>query len=284
MDQITFQHDTVLSDVHMHRPNTRHLMTRLSAVGQPVFMSRFRILAEGRDEGGCEDKLRRPRSDDDDDDEEEGYGDEEPLLDEDGDLDVQDQCVCVIYFSFSDVGEDLLRLCNRNVCLNKHILEPAGGKVKVKRLDWLQHSLCTDADGEFSWTEEEVADLYDNASFILAADVCYDDDLTDGLFRTLYRLCSSFRHAAAIFISLEKRMNFSLRHMDVCCEAYNHFMHCLSQLQDLQDGRWRFMVELVPLNFPQFLLYERIEQLVREVLLKRFNSVSVPDKAGDGDL
>ncbi|XP_015259115.1 PREDICTED: methyltransferase-like protein 22 [Cyprinodon variegatus] len=391
MDQITFQHDTVLSDVHMHRPNTRHLMTRLSAVGQPVFMSRFRILAEGRDEGGCEDKLRRPRSDDDDDDEEEGYGDEEPLLDEDGDLDVahrprkdsvddggrdlvcpvilqqsdpeqhdeddeddgddedahfskdiiriehtmatpledvgkqtlwvvsllsasttfyrsytfdqccrwaatgpcdvwercisipsrhqsedrfshftitlrtswyrQDQCVCVIYFSFSDVGEDLLRLCNRNVCLNKHILEPAGGKVKVKRLDWLQHSLCTDADGEFSWTEEEVADLYDNASFILAADVCYDDDLTDGLFRTLYRLCSSFRHAAAIFISLEKRMNFSLRHMDVCCEAYNHFMHCLSQLQDLQDGRWRFMVELVPLNFPQFLLYERIEQL-----------------------
>ncbi|XP_038154322.1 methyltransferase-like protein 22 [Cyprinodon tularosa] len=359
MDQITFQHDTVLSDVHMHRPNTRHLMTRLSAVGQPVFMSRFRILAEVRDEGGCEDKLRSPRSDDDDDDDEEGYGDEEPLLDEDGDLDVAHRprkdsvddggrdLVCPIILQQSDpeqhdgddeddedahfskdiiriehtmatplqdvgkqvwrgallladfilsepdlfrgatvlelgagtgltsivtatmaktvyctdVGEDLLRLCNRNVCLNKHILEPAGGKVKVKRLDWLQHSLCTDADGEFSWTEEEVADLYDNASFILAADVCYDDDLTDGLFRTLYRLCSSFRHAAAIFISLEKRMNFSLRHMDVCCEAYNHFMHCLSQLQDLQDGRWRFMVELVPLNFPQFLLYERIEQL-----------------------
>uniref|UniRef100_A0A3Q2CFB7 Methyltransferase 22, Kin17 lysine n=1 Tax=Cyprinodon variegatus TaxID=28743 RepID=A0A3Q2CFB7_CYPVA len=244
MDQITFQHDTVLSDVHMHRPNTRHLMTRLSAVGQPGV--------------SAPPPIRRS----------------ETLLPDAAAMlashDVrQDQCVCVIYFSFSDVGEDLLRLCNRNVCLNKHILEPADVVLWSTIISsGFLPLCCLDADGEFSWTEEEVADLYDNASFILAADVCYDDDLTDGLFRTLYRLCSSFRHAAAIFISLEKRMNFSLRHMDVCCEAYNHFMHCLSQLQDLQDGRWRFMVELVPLNFPQFLLYERIEQLVREVLLK----------------
>ncbi|KAK5610067.1 hypothetical protein CRENBAI_012808, partial [Crenichthys baileyi] len=161
----------------------------------------------------------------------------------------------------TDVGDDLLRLCSRNVVLNKHIMESAGGEVKVKQLNWLQHSLCTDADMEFSWTEEEVADLYDNTSFIIAADVCYDDDLTDSLFRTLYRLCSSFNHTCTVFISLEKRMNFSLRHMDVCCEAYSHFKHCLSQLQDLEDGRCRFTVEHVPLNFSQFLLYERIELL-----------------------
>ncbi len=35
MDQITFHHDTVLSDVHMLLPNARHLMTRLNYVGQP---------------------------------------------------------------------------------------------------------------------------------------------------------------------------------------------------------------------------------------------------------
>uniref|UniRef100_A0A3Q2CF79 Methyltransferase 22, Kin17 lysine n=1 Tax=Cyprinodon variegatus TaxID=28743 RepID=A0A3Q2CF79_CYPVA len=277
MDQITFQHDTVLSDVHMHRPNTRHLMTRLSAVGQPGVSAPPPIR---RSETLLPDAAAMLASHDVRQHHFFSFPEHTmatPLEDVGKQVSpcFPDQCVCVIYFSFSDVGEDLLRLCNRNVCLNKHILEPAG-KITV--------CLHSYADGEFSWTEEEVADLYDNASFILAADVCYDDDLTDGLFRTLYRLCSSFRHAAAIFISLEKRMNFSLRHMDVCCEAYNHFMHCLSQLQDLQDGRWRFMVELVPLNFPQFLLYERIEQLVREVLLKRFNSVSVPDKAGDGDL
>uniref|UniRef100_A0A146ZMI7 Methyltransferase 22, Kin17 lysine n=1 Tax=Fundulus heteroclitus TaxID=8078 RepID=A0A146ZMI7_FUNHE len=372
MDQITFKHDTVLSDVHMHLPNTHHLMTRLTSVGQPVFMSRFRILAESHDDSdsgkGLTNKKKHtsPRTDgvaSHEQDEEEGsQGAVEPFLDEDGDLDVTHRprnnsvddgdrdLVCPIILQQSvpdleqeeenddsdqeeghcskdiikiehtmatpledvgkqvwrgallladfilskpdmfrgatvlelgagtgltsivmattaktvyctDVGEDLLRLCSRNVSLNKHITDPAGGEVKVKQLCWLQHSLCTDADMEFSWTEEEVADLYDNTDFIIAADVCYDDDLTDSLFRTLYRLCSSFNRTCRVFISLEKRMNFSLRHMDVCCEAYNHFMHCLTQLQDLEDGQWRFTVEHVPLNFPQFLLYERIEQL-----------------------
>ncbi|XP_061066390.1 uncharacterized protein LOC133104537 [Eubalaena glacialis] len=36
MDEITFKSDTVLSDVHLHTPNQRHLMVRLSGVGQPV--------------------------------------------------------------------------------------------------------------------------------------------------------------------------------------------------------------------------------------------------------
>ncbi|XP_013875749.1 methyltransferase-like protein 22 [Austrofundulus limnaeus] len=136
----------------------------------------------------------------------------------------------------------------------------SGGEVKVKQLDWLQHSLCKDADVEFSWTEEEMADLY-NTSFIIAADVCYDDELTDGFFRTLYCLCSCFPHSCAVFISIEKRFNFTLRHMDISCDAYNHFKHCLSQLQDMQDGCCRFKVERVSLNFSQFLLYERVEQL-----------------------
>lgn len=35
MDEITFKSDTVLSDVHLHTPNQRHLMVRLSGVGQP---------------------------------------------------------------------------------------------------------------------------------------------------------------------------------------------------------------------------------------------------------
>ncbi|KAM4718016.1 methyltransferase-like protein 22 isoform 1-T3 [Anableps anableps] len=370
MDQITFKHDTVLSDVHMHRSNAHHLMTRLTSVGQPVFRSRFRILAESHDDSDSgkgltnEEKDKHLRKDgvtSPEQDEEEGnQGNMEPFLDEDGDLDVTHRprknsadeggrdLVCPIILQQSvpdleqdeehvdddeercskdiiriehtmatpledvgkqvwrgallladfilskpdtfrgatvlelgagtgltsivmattaktvfctDVGEDLLRLCHRNVFLNKHIIEPAGGEVKVKQLNWHQHSLCTDADLEFSWTEEEVADLYDNTSFIIAADVCYDDDLTDSLFRTLYRLCSSFNQSCTVFMSLEKRMNFSLRHMDVCCEAYNHFKHCLSQLQDMKDSRCRFKVENVPLNFSQFLLYERIEQL-----------------------
>lgn len=161
----------------------------------------------------------------------------------------------------TDVGEDLLNMCRRNVTLNKHLIESAGGEVRVRQLDWLQQDICTDADVEFSWTEEEVADLYDHTSAIIAADVCYDDDLTDAFFRTLYHLCSSFNHSCKIYISIEKRMNFTLRQMDVCCEAYEHFRHCVLQLQDLDHAPCIFRVEQISPNFSQSLMYDRVEQL-----------------------
>lgn len=375
MDRITFHHDTVLSDIHMLLPNTRHLMTRLNGVGQPVFISKYKIMSDGerhdKNDRGKDLKEAEENNDTREDGEKDTkvtqrkHGDEgsegnmEPFLDEDGDFDITRRprknpqedsgrdLVCPIILkqstpvleedeentedevqSFSniiriehtmatpledvgkqvwrgaffladfilskplmfrgatvlelgagtgltsiimaakaktvyctDVGEDLLNMCKKNVSLNRHMMEPAGGDVRVRQLDWLQHDLYTDADVEFGWTEEEVADLYNNTTIIIAADVCYDDDLTDGLFRTLCRLCSNFLHICTIFISIEKRMNFTLRHMDVSCDAYKHFRHCLSQLQDLEDGRCSFRVEQLPSNFAQFLLYERIEQL-----------------------
>uniref|UniRef100_A0A3Q1H6A9 Methyltransferase 22, Kin17 lysine n=1 Tax=Acanthochromis polyacanthus TaxID=80966 RepID=A0A3Q1H6A9_9TELE len=378
MDQITFHYDTVLSEVHMLLPSAQHLMTCLNGVGQPVFMSKFKILGEKhnhdqgkgmvkeekyKDPGGSSGNSKRGTHE-----ENANEGGEEnvvPFLDEDGDFDIMHRprknfleatdrsLVCPVILKQSspvleqeeentdneeghcfenviriehtmatpledvgkqvwrgaffladfilsepamfrgatvlelgagtgltsiimatiaktvyctDVGEDLLSMCKRNVTSNKRKMEPAGGEVKVRKLDWLQHGLCTDADMEFSWTEEEVADLHNNTSFIIAADICYDDDLTDGLFRTLYQLCSNFNHTCTIFLSIEKRMNFTLRHMDISCEAYHHFRHCLSQLKDLVDGYCCFKVEQLPSNFAQFLLYERIEQLVRETL------------------
>lgn len=44
MDEITFRSDTVLSDVHLYTPNQRRLMVRLNGMGQPVFLSQFKLL------------------------------------------------------------------------------------------------------------------------------------------------------------------------------------------------------------------------------------------------
>lgn len=153
----------------------------------------------------------------------------------------------------TDVGADLLRMCSRNVTENKHL---TSGEVRVRHLDWLQTELRT--DGEFSWTQEEVEDLYANTTVIMAADVCYDDGLTEALFRTVSRLCSGFGHLCYIFVSIEKRMNFSLHHLDVACEAYDHFRSCVSQLQAEQGG---FSVQRLRTDFPQALPYERVPQL-----------------------
>ncbi|XP_024117256.1 methyltransferase-like protein 22 isoform X3 [Oryzias melastigma] len=303
MDQITFQFDMVLSDVHMHLPNAGSLMTRVDTVGQPVFMSRFQILLEDHDTNDprktLEGEENHPQKDSKPTNRhDEKENDKEPKLDEDGDLDLterpckdpKEDCgrdlVCPVILKQSipnlqqeqqnldeeegcvfknvlkiDVGEDVLSLCKRNVSLNKLFMETSGGEVRVRQLNWLQHDFCTDPEVEFSWTEEEVADLYDNTSFIIAADVCYDSHLTEGLFRTLNHLCNHFSRPCTIFISIEKRLNFSLRHMDVCCEAYTHFLCCLQRLQQMEDHRCCFTFQQLTSNFAQVLLYERVEQL-----------------------
>lgn len=335
MDQITFQSDTVLSDVHILLPNVRHLMVRLNSVGQPVFVSKFRILQNGEqdevqesekssllDDDGDLDVVRKPKNStcdrkkvhpiilsqgertisEDEADEEDCAKDiikiEHTMatpLDDVGkqiwrgafllsdfilshpdafreatvlELGAGTGLTSIIMASIAktvyctDVGEDLLSMCQRNVSLNSHYIQPAAKHgVKVRQLDWAADDFLTDTGSEFNWSEEEVADLHDNTTIMMAADVCYDDDLTDALFRTLYRITSNLRKPSIVYFSVEKRLNFTIRLMDTTCEAYDHFRHCLKQLGEMSDGKMRFTVSPIPCSFPQFLQYERVDQL-----------------------
>lgn len=161
----------------------------------------------------------------------------------------------------TDVGADLLAMCQRNVALNSHLTASGGGVVKVRELDWLKDDLCTDPEVLFSWSEEDISDLYSHTTVLLAAEVFYDDDLTDALFKTLCRLAHKLKNACTAILSVEKRLNFTLSHLDVTCEAYDHFRSSLQQLEELEDGQLRFAVEPVEASFPQRLAYERIRQL-----------------------
>ncbi|NXX44180.1 MET22 protein, partial [Tricholaema leucomelas] len=397
MDIPTFRSDTVLSDVHLHRPNKRHLMVRLNAVGQPVFLSYFKLLWNTEDltsekhvreataEKECQYRSGEELCNEDRNnlEERELNSKVEALLDDDGDLEVvrrprsasdveaedllrdrvcpvilmkgeedtlEDKeqkcprsdvvkiehtmatpledvgkqvcilpcCSCIVLphsFSFNcfsspqvwraaflladyivfkrdtfrccsvlelgggtgitsiimgtvakrvyctDVGEDLLAMCEQNVALNKHLMELGRGEVKVKELDWLKDEFCTDPEAPYSWSEEEIADLHEHCTVIMAADVFYDDDLTDALFRTLHRITHNLRNSCTVYLALEKRLNFTLRHMDVTCEAYSHFRNTLNDLESLQDRGIKYTAEPIKLDFCQALVYERIEQL-----------------------
>ncbi|XP_045676910.1 methyltransferase-like protein 22 isoform X3 [Phyllostomus hastatus] len=161
----------------------------------------------------------------------------------------------------TDVGADLLAMCQRNVAFNSHLAASGGNVVKVRELDWLKDNLCTDPEVPFSWSEEDISDLYNHTTIMLAAEVFYDDDLTDALFETLVRLAHKVKNACTAILSVEKRLNFTLSHLDVTCEAYDHFYSSLHQLEKHRDGRLRFTVEPVEASFPQYLVYERIRQL-----------------------
>ncbi|NXD16608.1 MET22 protein, partial [Nothocercus nigrocapillus] len=372
MDNLTFKSDTVLSDVHLHCPNKRHLMVRLNAAGQPVFLSHFKLLWKAynwvseqnakeattekeqqyKSRGEfCDKDRNNPKNE-----RELNIKGLEALLDDDGDLEVvrrpQDasdleeedllrdrvcpvilirgedhafedeehpcsdvikiehtmatpledvgkqvwrgaflladyilskwdmfRCCTVLELGggtgitsivmgtvakrvyCTDVGEDLLAMCERNVALNKHLTEQGSNEIKVKELDWMQDDFCTDPQAPYRWSEAEIADLHDHCTVMMAADVFYDDDLTDALFRTLYRITHNLKNSCTVYLSIEKRLNFTLRHMDVTCEAYNHFRNTLNDLENLQDGKMKYTVEPIKLDFCQFLIYERTEQL-----------------------
>ncbi|OBS72072.1 hypothetical protein A6R68_13352 [Neotoma lepida] len=341
-----------MADVHLYTPNQRHLMVRLNGMGQPVFLSQFKLLwsrdswtdsgAEDNgprdvstqemplagsgsghshedlslqagdyitiqerlnvplDEDGDLDVVRRPRAASDSNPAEPARDKVHPMIlaQEEDDLmgdQAQESCPHSIikiehtmatpledvgkqvwrgalfladYILFrrdlfegrtvlelgagtglasivaatmahtvycTDVGTDLLAMCQRNVALNSHLAATRDGVIKVKELDWLKDDLCT---------------------------VFYDDDLTDALFNTLSRLVHRLKNACTAILSVEKRFNFTLRHLDVTCEAYDHFRASLDSLEKLADGRLRFTVEPVEASFPQLLIYERIQQLV----------------------
>ncbi|XP_076997989.1 methyltransferase-like protein 22 isoform X2 [Tamandua tetradactyla] len=322
MDEVTFKSDTVLSDVHLYTPNQRHLMVRLNGMGQPVFLSQFKLLwhrdswtdsgvtcgdhgdahaektplagagttgsppgsslrskdfsppawarstgQEGvgarLDEDGDLDVVRRPRADSDPDPSGPLRDKVHPtiLTQEEDVMEDAAQESSLHRVIKIDVGADLLAMCQRNVALNSHLTATGGGVVKVKELDWLKDNLCTDPEVPFSWSEEEVSDLYNHTTILLAAEVFYDEDLTDALFRTLSRLAHKLKRACTVILSVEKRLNFTLRHLDVTCDAYDHFRSCLHQLEKPLSGRTRFVVEPVEASFPQRLVYERIRQL-----------------------
>uniref|UniRef100_A0A4X2KL87 Methyltransferase-like protein 22 n=1 Tax=Vombatus ursinus TaxID=29139 RepID=A0A4X2KL87_VOMUR len=389
MEEITFKSDTVLSDVHLNIPNKRHLMVRLNAVGQPVFLSQFKLLwnkdswKDTQVKGKKQKDIQIENTVHDDRSVQESCGKNsngidfpnrnetqthphmriEALLDNDGDLEVarrprvfseatqkepsrnkidpkiltqgaenfseEDQenvhhsmvkiehtmatpledvgkqvwrgaflladyilFQCDLFKSCTvlelgagtgiasiitamvaktvyctDVGEDLLAMCERNVALNRNLTATGGGAIKVKELNWLKDDLCTDRQVPFSWSKEEISDLYAHTTIIMAADVFYDDDLTDALFKTLYRITHNLKNACTIYLSIEKRLNFTLRHLDITCEAYNHFRFSLNDLEKLRDGKMKFIVEPIEATFPQFLVYERIEQLVSAIHL-----------------
>ncbi|XP_077880738.1 methyltransferase-like protein 22 isoform X2 [Ictidomys tridecemlineatus] len=360
MDEVTFRSDTVLSDVHLYTPNQRHLMVRLNGVGQPVFLSQFKLLwsqdswtdsgAEGGhlrdahswefppagsgspgsipgsghsregsplqagadtfgqegagaqlDEDGDLDVVRRPRAASDPDLEGSPRDKVHPMIltQEEDDItgdEAPESPHSVIRIEHTmatpleDVGKQVWRgallladyiLFRRDLFQGRTVLELGagtglasivaatvartvyctGGVVKVKELDWLKDDFCTDPEAPFSWSEGDIADLYDHTTVLFAAEVFYDDDLTDALFATLSRLAHRLKNACTAILSVEKRLNFTLRHLDVTCEAYDHFRSSLHALEKLAHGKLRFVVEPVEASFPQLLVYERIRQL-----------------------
>ncbi|KAF9338600.1 hypothetical protein BGZ91_008420 [Linnemannia elongata] len=133
----------------------------------------------------------------------------------------------------TDYDNDILQNCMANIDLNC----AADKKVMTRRLNWLMDDPLEPVENDshtpdpFGWSSQERQGWKDNGAFILAADVVYDDSLTDALVDCLEKLLSEPlpvthpRHyiGRVAYMTMEKRYNFSLDELAVVAQAYEYF-------------------------------------------------------------
>ncbi|XP_071813254.1 methyltransferase-like protein 22 isoform X1 [Apostichopus japonicus] len=162
----------------------------------------------------------------------------------------------------TDTGIDVLIQCQKNISSNTHLTSRDGkmtpeaeSKVLVRELDWTHDSLNEDTQNAFHWRQND-KELMQQVKFIVAADVIYDDNLTDAFFRILQKLMKE-NHIQRAFIALEKRINFSLDDLDVSSPAHDHFLQWVEVLKKTEGFDCRQMKT----SFPKRFNYTRTKQL-----------------------
>ncbi|XP_059623003.1 methyltransferase-like protein 22 [Phlebotomus argentipes] len=145
----------------------------------------------------------------------------------------------------TDISEGgILSVISRNVQRNVR------KNIQVLELDFLQPEV---------WKETLKSDQDAGIDYVLAADVIYDDDITDAFIATLDHLLSHSNYPMKVLIALEKRYVFTVTDLDTTAPCFEHF---LKHFEELRYSRgWR--MEYIPMRtIPQYFTYERVPQLI----------------------
>ncbi|XP_026397891.1 methyltransferase-like protein 22 isoform X2 [Papaver somniferum] len=171
-----------------------------------------------------------------------------------------DGVVAVELGAGTDHGEEVLKNCALNVHRNLEAFKDHATSVFVREVDCFNSwppevEQCHSSDERFSWTPSEVEEA-EGASLLLAADVIYNDDLTDALFGTLQKLMSR-GSTKVLYLALEKRYNFSLNDLDVVANGYSRFKSYLkddTECSSLENSKSLcFVGKLIDLtDIPQY--------------------------------
>ncbi|VEN62245.1 unnamed protein product [Callosobruchus maculatus] len=141
---------------------------------------------------------------------------------------------------------DILPLIKHNVEKNKHIVQHP---IEVLELNFNSETL-----------PPIIVEALPNIPIIIAADVVYDDSLTDAFMSTVCKLLGP-SGARSIYVALEKRYVFTIADCDSVAPCYEYFLQCLKQAKGIKS-------EEVALDFPQCFRYDRVKELVMWKLSK----------------
>lgn len=148
-----------------------------------------------------------------------------------------------------DLG-GLLDLLKSNVELNKQMIDNRV-TVQVMELNFKDRN----------WSNE-LQTAVKNASLIIAADVIYDNDITDEFVVTLSQILDpdtyNHRRDKEVYIALEKRYVFTLADLDTTAPCYEYFLQRFEEAQKI--NHWQ--LDQVPIDFPQYFDYLRSKEFV----------------------
>lgn len=168
----------------------------------------------------------------------------------------------------TDYHNEILENCLLNININHHWI-PTDHQVIVKQLD-LMDTFPNFSSNSFSFTLEEVEELRNVNLMLFASDIFYDDVLTFRFFEVLEALFLSER--IRCIISIEKRINFSVKYMRPVCENYEYFKSFLDE-EGTKGSNMFIGTRIVPGQYKYFLNYERnddveIWEIKKKELLK----------------
>lgn len=178
----------------------------------------------------------------------------------------------------TDTGEKLLQLCNKNV---HHNVESLGSDlipatILVRSLNWLQPHPPRD-NCNYKWSDQDLTTL-SHTDVVIAADVIYDDDITDAFFSCLTHLYTMiFNKQPLLYIALEKRINFTLEHLAPVSPPHQRFIQQLARDHQSDSGhRIRFTANQIPVhNITQCFHYNRNDQMeLWQLQIIKLNNIS----------
>ena len=156
---------------------------------------------------------------------------------------------------------DVLKICEANMMRNCDIfkyLSSDNTVMVVRELDFFQSSRVLDGiNSDNGWTKEDKSDLR-KLSVIIASDVIYDDNLTDAFLETVEKLFDLNRDVV-LYISLEKRINFTLEDLEVVSPAYDYLMTKLEKMTEICEPRIK--VQRISTDFQQYFMYDKVQHL-----------------------
>lgn len=139
----------------------------------------------------------------------------------------------------------LLDLIRENVKRNGHLKRR--GEVHVHELDFMNRK----------WDDKLLTQVK-KTDFIIAADVIYDDRITEAFIATIGHL---FEHSKGMemLVALEKRFVFTLADLDSVAPCFEHFLRVFDKTL-----RSKLRLDFIPIEaeLPQYFEYDRVKQLV----------------------